>query len=83
MIYITDKYTLEKIEEATRTIQRNWQHWVHKSQDEDKQTQHRKLKRRATWSRETKNNKIGVWYPISMQYWGVTAKTVGSKLKSN
>ena len=28
------------------TIQRNWQHWVHKTQDKDKQNkrQHRKLK---------------------------------------
>ena len=30
------------------TIQRHWQHWEHKTQDEDKQNtniQHRKLKR--------------------------------------
>ena len=31
------------------TIQRHWQHWVHKTQNEDKQSnnkkQHRKLKR--------------------------------------
>jgi hypothetical protein len=34
-----------------KTIQRHWQHWAHKTQDEDKQTrtsQHRKLKRLAT-----------------------------------
>ena len=33
------------------TIQRHWQHWVHKTQDKDKQnkkTQHRKLKWWAT-----------------------------------
>ena len=30
-------------------IQRHWQHWIRKTQDEDKQKkQHRKLKRRAT-----------------------------------
>ena len=33
------------------TTPRRWQHWAHKSQDEDKQsktTQHRQLNRRAT-----------------------------------
>jgi len=33
------------------TIQRNWKHWIHKTQDEDKQNkkaQHRKLKRSLT-----------------------------------
>jgi hypothetical protein len=34
------------------TIQRHWQHWAHKAQDEDQlnnKTQHRKLERRAAW----------------------------------
>jgi hypothetical protein len=34
-----NKQTLENTEGAIQkwTIQRNWQHWVHKAQDEDKQ----------------------------------------------
>ena len=40
------KLTLEETEELT--IQKNWQHWLHKTHYEDKQqkkTQQRKLKR--------------------------------------
>jgi hypothetical protein len=50
-----EKKTLEKIEGAKKiwTIQRNWQHWVHRILDEDKQNNtkqktqktHRKLKK--------------------------------------
>ena len=53
VIYVIDKIKKINVRENGRgnqewTIQRHWQHWVHKTQDEDKQnkkTPDRKLKR--------------------------------------
>jgi hypothetical protein len=59
---------LEKTEGGNQEwiIQRHWQHWEHKTQDEDKQnknktehntTQHRKIK---SWATQTPPKKPGV-----------------------